>query len=225
MAVRKSEAVLAGEALVFISGPLKLQNELLAKYLASETGLECQCGYVKEHKEVLADSDKNRSNLLILWDCLHIGPSDIWEDLGAGDSALVDSARAALFNVHPNRGVEKEAVARGVRGIFFEQDPLDMFIKGVTSMLKGELWFSRDTLVKCLVQTGDSSPQQQEPATTLTPRETEILFMISAGASNDQIADNLSISPHTVRTHIYNIYQKIDVPNRLQAALWAAKHL
>jgi DNA-binding CsgD family transcriptional regulator len=49
--------------------------------------------------------------------------------------------------------------------------------------------------------------------------------MISVGAKNEEIADKLFISPNTVKTHIYNIFKKIDVPNRLQAALWAAKHL
>ncbi len=59
----------------------------------------------------------------------------------------------------------------------------------------------------------------------LTKREKEIIRQISAGASNCQIADRLFISPHTVKTHLYNIFQKIDVKGRLQAALWAAKYL
>ncbi len=59
----------------------------------------------------------------------------------------------------------------------------------------------------------------------LTPREREILELIARGASNRQIADGLYISTHTVKTHLHNIFQKIDVTGRLQAALWAAKYL
>jgi DNA-binding CsgD family transcriptional regulator len=72
------------------------------------------------------------------------------------------------------------------------------------------------------------------------PREIEILSMVAFGAKNEQIADKLfispntvkthvynifKISPNTVKTHVYNIFKKISVPNRLQAALWAAKNL
>ena len=59
----------------------------------------------------------------------------------------------------------------------------------------------------------------------LTHREIEILTMIAHGAPNSLIADQLCISPHTVKTHIYNIFKKIEVPNRLQAAFWAIKNI
>jgi LuxR family transcriptional regulator of csgAB operon len=49
--------------------------------------------------------------------------------------------------------------------------------------------------------------------------------MVASGRANNKIAEELCISPHTVKTHIYNIYKKISAPNRLQAALWAAKNL
>ena len=59
----------------------------------------------------------------------------------------------------------------------------------------------------------------------LTIREKEILALVSSGYGNQQIADELCISIHTVKTHTYNIYQKIGVSSRLQATLWAAKYL
>jgi len=65
----------------------------------------------------------------------------------------------------------------------------------------------------------------ESKSSVLTPRQIEIIAMIAVGATNDEIADKLCISPHTVKTHLYRIFKKINVPNRIQAALWAAKHL
>ena len=59
----------------------------------------------------------------------------------------------------------------------------------------------------------------------LTRREMEILDVLASGAKNEEIANKLFISPHTVRTHLYTIYRKIQVSNRLQAVLWASKNL
>lgn len=59
----------------------------------------------------------------------------------------------------------------------------------------------------------------------LTEREYEILTELSKGASNVEIANAFFISENTVRTHIYNIFKKISVNNRTQAACWANLHL
>ena len=60
---------------------------------------------------------------------------------------------------------------------------------------------------------------------TLTSREIEVLTVLASGVKNDEIASKLHISPHTVKTHLYTIYKKIEVDNRLQAVLWATKNL
>ena len=62
-------------------------------------------------------------------------------------------------------------------------------------------------------------------AHNLTQRELEIMEMLIAGYSNTIIAEKLYISPYTVKTHLYNIYKKIGVHHRFQAALWGAKNL
>ena len=61
--------------------------------------------------------------------------------------------------------------------------------------------------------------------TVLTRREMEILSVLKSGAKNEEIATKLFISPHTVKTHLYTIYRKIQVNNRLQAVIWASKNL
>jgi len=60
---------------------------------------------------------------------------------------------------------------------------------------------------------------------TLTSREIEVLSVLVSGAKNEEIASKLYISTHTVKTHLYTIYKKIDVSNRLQAVLWANENL
>jgi len=69
------------------------------------------------------------------------------------------------------------------------------------------------------------SQEAEEDVSGLTRREREILDLIANGYSNQQIADELFISPHTVKTHLHNIFKKINVKRRLQAALWAARNL
>jgi LuxR family transcriptional regulator of csgAB operon len=59
----------------------------------------------------------------------------------------------------------------------------------------------------------------------LTKRQAEILALVAVGYSNEEIASRLYISAHTVKTHLYTIFKKINVPNRIQASLWAAKNL
>jgi ATP/maltotriose-dependent transcriptional regulator MalT len=59
----------------------------------------------------------------------------------------------------------------------------------------------------------------------LTLREKEVLTLVASGYSNKTIADDLGVSSHTAKTHIYNIYKKINVNNRFQAALWAFNYL
>lgn len=58
----------------------------------------------------------------------------------------------------------------------------------------------------------------------LTRREIEVLKMIAAGSSNKEIASVLNISERTVKNHISNIFKKIDVSDRTQAAVFAIKN-
>ena len=59
----------------------------------------------------------------------------------------------------------------------------------------------------------------------LTKREQEILAQLTTGQSNSIIASRLHLSEHTVKNHMYNIFRKIGVKNRLQASNWAKLHL
>ena len=132
----------------------------------------------------------------------------------------------ALFNVAANidSNIEIEAFMRGYKGFFSENIGLDLLKKGIRAIFDGQLWFSRDVLnfFHERMKDGITDPKQKD--NDLTLREKEILTLIVVGCRNEEIADKLCISFHTVKTHIYNLFKKIDVPNRGKAALWAVKN-
>lgn len=63
-----------------------------------------------------------------------------------------------------------------------------------------------------------------ELATPLTKREIEVLAMVAEGATNREISVRLYISEHTVKTHVGHIFEKLNVNDRTQASVWAAKN-
>ena len=207
---------------VFIAGPNELQNELLGRFLEKETGLPCTSGSELDRKFIGARSS---AACLILFDCRGTGLGQLWAMIESGPTLDLTGCHIALFNLDPDTGSEKEIMDRGIHGIFYVGEPLEMFPRGVKAMLDGEMWYSRKALSKRIMDPGKGSTASLVAANILTSREKEILVGIASGASNEDIARDLSISPHTVRTHIYNIYKKINTSNRLQAMLWVAKYL
>jgi DNA-binding NarL/FixJ family response regulator len=230
MIEKQSVSELSGIPQVFIYGPLKLQNELIAWFLQQNSGLSCADINNSELDKLL--NTRHGHVCLIMLDCQGSSPAGLWPRIR--DISEADSERfmTALFNVAAGHEIRNDLVSRGVRGVFFNDDPLTSLGKGVSAILKGEFWFSRELLVKCLFESKENSDEPDFAkyaadtlGTFLTLREKEILIMIASGVSNRKIASFLGISTNTVKTHIYNIYSKINVPNRLQAALWAAKYL
>ncbi len=211
------------EPQVHIIGPLKFQNKLMAWYLQENTGLICACS-----KNLNAESfsgPPGEKTTLILLDCLGNDLTGLWSTIRSFFDSGNKGYYIAIFNMPTGQPFGNDLVKKGVRGIFYNSDPLPNFAKGVPAILNGELWYSRKDLMKCLLDSNDDSEFALERRILLTSREKEILILIASGISNTQIADKLNISRNTVKTHLYNIYNKIKVPNRLQAALWAAQHL
>ena len=70
----------------------------------------------------------------------------------------------------------------------------------------------------------DASPASDDAFTALSPREREVLALLSEGLDNAQIGERLSISEKTVRNHVSNVYDKLGVWTRAQAVVFAREH-
>ena len=74
------------------------------------------------------------------------------------------------------------------------------------------------------LHTSQPSPSSSDPEVHLTPREREILHLLANGATNREIALKLVVSEGTVKNHISNILQRLDLRDRTQAAVYAVRH-
>ena len=102
---------------------------------------------------------------------------------------------------------------------------MKLFLKGISAIFGHEVWVSREILLRSAMGGKRKKRAAIQEKTGLSVREIEILVLLSSGMQNEEIAQKLFISPNTVKTHLYNIFKKINVPNRLQATLWVAKNL
>ena len=184
-----------------------------------------KCILLQDGNSFAEEPERSREKVLFLIDCLEKDFEKELVDLEARKNQLRETATVALFNLQKGTEIERRAFKKGIRGFFYRNDNLIQMLKGLRSLLQGEIWVSRDILVQVALQSRMKKAQGVHEKTALTHREVEILALLSIGSSNDDIAAKLFISPNTVKTHLYRIFRKIKVPNRFQAALWAAKNL
>lgn len=206
-----------------IIGDNVMQNDLLSSFIEKKTGLkslqQSRFDFLNMEKKILG------MRILFLLDTKSSNFFEIWDSMESRSDHALPDYFFALFNLDPDPDVGLEALARGIRGVFFSNQPIDIIPKGVQAILDGEIWYPRRTMSQYLISEIGSRERDPKISVPLTEREKEILFMLFSGESNTEIADHFHISYHTVKTHIYNIYRKINAKNRFQATLWAAKNL
>ncbi len=118
-----------------------------------------------------------------------------------------------------------ETVRRGARGIVLKQAAAERLLEGIRRVHAGEVWIDQRVaaeVMKAMTQPGVASAPAERAG--LTPRELEIVSLVSQGFRNKEIAEKLSISEQTVKNHLQNIYDKLGVSDRLELALYALHH-
>jgi two-component system nitrate/nitrite response regulator NarL len=118
----------------------------------------------------------------------------------------------------------KEALDAGFRGYVTKDVRIQRFVAAIRAALEGEVVVPRRTATAV---TGTRSAEERHAellARQLTRREEEVLALLVEGARGEEIGRRLSISSHTVRTHVQSILTKLQVHSRLEAATFAVRH-
>jgi two-component system, NarL family, nitrate/nitrite response regulator NarL len=116
------------------------------------------------------------------------------------------------------------AIQYGAQGYLLKNMEPDEWLQYLHSVVEGKSDATRGMAGKLLYQFREKDLQNSSQAKSLTRREKEILLLLSEGISNKQIADQLFISENTVKNHLKNLLEKLELDNRVQLAIYAIKH-
>jgi DNA-binding NarL/FixJ family response regulator len=119
-----------------------------------------------------------------------------------------------------------DAIMAGACGYLLKDSTIDELLAGIGAAAQGESLVSPAIAAKVLqrLRATSSSPREAETIRSeLSDREVQVLKLIANGKDNAMIAAELHISPKTVKNHISNILMKLQIDNRIQAAVYAVR--
>ena len=119
---------------------------------------------------------------------------------------------------------EMEALRAGAFGCISCSINPDTLLKALTVAGRGEVWVSQRVATRAILALAQTQSAESATSQELTCREWEILALLAKGSRNKEIANALSVSENTIKTHLGIIYRKINVDCRLAATLYYFRH-
>ena len=131
--------------------------------------------------------------------------------------------KVLILTVHNELEYLLKAVDIGVDGYILKDSESAELKRAIRAVLSGENYIQA-SLIPALNNRLANRDIDKDKIDSLTSREMEVLIQVANGMFNKEIATNLNISERTVKNHISNIFKKIDVSDRTQAAVFAIKN-
>lgn len=127
---------------------------------------------------------------------------------------------ALVLTAHNRDEYLTKVIDSGMVGFLLKSENAERLIELIRRAARGEILFDRAQFTRAARWREEANKLDQ-----LTPREREILELIKQGLDNNVIAQTLNISVKTAMYHTTNLFRKLQVKNRQEAALWAVKYL
>jgi len=141
-------------------------------------------------------------------------------------STAAPLTRVLMLTISDEDGDVMDAILAGACGYLLKDSSIQELMTGIRAAARGESLISPHIAAKVLQRVRATSTQPEIEATIrseLSSREIEVLKLIANGKDNALIAAELHISPKTVKNHISNILMKLQIDNRIQAAVYAVR--
>jgi two-component system response regulator DegU len=128
--------------------------------------------------------------------------------------------KVILFTVEESRAAIADAIRAGVSGYLLKDVSAGELIQAAKLALEGKAVI-HPTLTRAFIE--EVQYVEQRPETPLSRRESQILQKVAYGATTKEVAHDLQISPHTVKTHLERIFEKLGANDRAQAVAIALR--
>jgi DNA-binding NarL/FixJ family response regulator len=141
-------------------------------------------------------------------------------------STIAPLTRVVMLTISDQDNDVIDAILAGACGYLLKDSSIHELIAGIRAASLGESLISPTIAAKVLQRLRAASSQPEIESTIraeLSEREIEVLKLIANGKDNSMIAGELHISPKTVKNHISNILMKLQIDNRIQAAVYAVR--
>jgi DNA-binding NarL/FixJ family response regulator len=135
------------------------------------------------------------------------------------------SARVIMLTALQQDAYVFEAIKAGARGYLFKDADVDELLEGIQAVHRGEALINAHLAARVLDEFRRLSqpPDTPEEIEKLTPGEMDVLLLVAQGEDNKLIAERLALAEKTVSNRLSDIYGKLHVNNRTQAALYALR--
>ena len=141
-------------------------------------------------------------------------------------SSSAPLTRVVMLTISDQDSDVMDAILSGACGYLLKDSSIQDLLAGIEAAARGESLISPNIAAKVLQRVRATSTQPEIANTIrseLSDREIEVLKLIANGKDNAVIAGELHISPKTVKNHISNILMKLQIDNRIQAAVYAVR--
>ncbi len=147
----------------------------------------------------LMDPYTSRTDVACLFDAVRLAP------------------RVAVYTWETRNGYVERAMLDGADGYLSKSLPASELVAALEKVSAGER-------IVALDEPRHNVHERRMPEGTLTPRESDVIYLIAAGVPNKEISRQLELSMNTIKSHIRTAYRSMGVTSRTQAVLWAVEH-
>lgn len=135
---------------------------------------------------------------------------------------VAPDAKIILFTIDESRVAISDAIQAGVSGYLLKDSSADELVNAAKLAMEGKAVL-HPKLTKAFIEEAQLAGDKDSGEAPLSKRETEILQKVAYGATTKAVADDLGISPHTVKTHLERIFEKLGANDRAQAVAIAIR--